>query len=149
MIESMDHQKRERAFKGVFVPIEIWLSRDLSLLEKALLVEIQYLDNEDGCFASNAYFADFFDLSERQISRTIASLKDKGFITIKILDRNKRTIRVGGHYGHLHPKDVEKRLQAMRMGSLELTDKFKISKGHSRRQEDDADRGGKEGSSRV
>jgi len=139
----MDHPQRERAFKGVFIPIEIWLSRDLSLLEKALLVEIQYLDNEHGCFASNAYFAEFFDLSERQISRTIASLKEKGFISIQIIDRYKRTIRVGGHYGHLHPKDVEKRLQAMRSGATELADRMRLNSSERRKWRETTDGAGK------
>jgi Helix-turn-helix domain len=90
--------RHDRDFKGVWIPREIWLSPDLSLVEKALFVEIHSLDNERGCFASNEYFADFFDLSSRQIRTHIGSLKKKGFISVTVRDRNQRTIRTVGKY---------------------------------------------------
>jgi hypothetical protein len=90
--------RNDRDFKGVWIPREIWLSADLSLTEKALFVEIHSLDNERGCFASNAYFAEFFDLSDRQIRTHIGTLKKKGFITVTVRDRNQRTIRTAGRY---------------------------------------------------
>lgn len=37
-----------RDFKGVWIPKEIWLSTELTLQEKVMLVEIDSLDNEDG-----------------------------------------------------------------------------------------------------
>ena len=60
-------EKTQRDFKGMWIPKEIWLSDKLSLMEKVLFVEIHSLDNERGCFASNRYFAEFFNISERQI----------------------------------------------------------------------------------
>ena len=87
-----------RDFKGVWIPKEIWLSDKLSLVEKALFVEIHSLDNERGCFASNEYFALFFSLSTRQIRTHIASLKTKGLISVTVRDRNQRTIRTVGKY---------------------------------------------------
>ena len=74
----------ERAFKGIWIPKEIWLDDNLNWVEKILLVEIDSLDNEEGCFASNAYFANFFKLSKRRISELISSLNGKGYITIKL-----------------------------------------------------------------
>ncbi len=70
-----------RDFKGVWIPKEIWLSQDLSLSEKALLVEILSLDNAHGCFASNKHFANFLGISERQVSRLVQSLEKKKYIT--------------------------------------------------------------------
>jgi len=64
-----------RDFKGIWIPKEIWLSPTLSLMERVLFVEIQSLDNERGCFASNQYFADFFGVSDRQIRTYIVSLR--------------------------------------------------------------------------
>jgi len=64
-----------RDFKGIWIPKEIWLSPALSLMERVLFVEIQSLDNERGCFASNQYFADFFGVSDRQIRTYIVSLR--------------------------------------------------------------------------
>ena len=36
--------KPERDFKGIWIPKEIWLSEQLSLVEKVLFVEIHSLD---------------------------------------------------------------------------------------------------------
>lgn len=73
----------ERAFKGVWIPSDIWLSKDLTLIEKLFLVEIESLDNENGCYASNAYFAEFFDLSKNRCSEIIKSLEAKNKISIE------------------------------------------------------------------
>ncbi len=91
-MKSMERPSRD--FKGIWIPKEIWLSEQLSLMEKVLFVEIHSLDNERGCFASNKYFADFFGVSDRQIRTYIGSLKEKGFISVSIQNRNERVIHV-------------------------------------------------------
>lgn len=70
-----------RDFKGIWIPREIWLSEDLSITEKVLLVEIDSLDNESGCFASNEYFAKFLKISKDRVSRLISGLCKKGYLT--------------------------------------------------------------------
>ena len=70
----MNPHPYERDFKGVWIPKEIWLSCELSLMEKVLFVEIHSLDNERGCYASNRHFAEFFDVSERQIRTYLSQL---------------------------------------------------------------------------
>ncbi len=99
--------RHNRDFKGVWIPKEIWLSDTLSLVEKALFVEIHSLDNERGCFASNEYFANFFALSARQIRTHISSLKTKGLISVSVQDRNQRTIRTLGRYRRISTKERE------------------------------------------
>jgi hypothetical protein len=103
-------ERGERDFKGVWIPKEIWLSDQLSLMEKVLFVEIHSLDNERGCFASNKHFADFFGVSDRQIRTYIGSLKVKGFITITIRNRNERVIRTAGRYARV-PDSALRRLR--------------------------------------
>lgn len=71
-----------RGFKGVWIPKEVWLNKDLSIMEKLFLVEIDSLDNEKGCFASNKHFAKFFNLSNSRCSEIINGLKDKGLLNI-------------------------------------------------------------------
>ena len=94
-----------RDFKGVWIPKEIWLSQDLSLSEKCLFVEIQSLDNEHGCYASNKHFARFLGISERQVTRLVKKLESKGYIKSKTSVVTKgdgqafeRVIRVKGKY---------------------------------------------------
>lgn len=73
----------DRNFKGIWIPKEIWLSENLSILEKILLVEIDSLEDEEkGCFASNKYFADFFKLTNGRISQIINNLNKKKYISI-------------------------------------------------------------------
>lgn len=73
----------ERQFKGIWIPKEIWITDELSLQEKVVLVEIDSLDDEEkGCYASNKYFADFFKLTNGRISQIIKQLQEKGYLDI-------------------------------------------------------------------
>ncbi len=99
--------RQERDFKGVWIPREVWLSDELSLMEKVLFVEIHSLDNERGCFASNAYFAEFFRISDRQIRNVIGSLKSKGFVTVTVRNKNERTIRTAGKWKRISEEEMK------------------------------------------
>ncbi len=87
-----------RDFKGVWIPKEIWLNNNLSIIEKIFLVEIDSLDNESGCYASNKYFADFFGLSRGRCTQVIKELESKEMVTIELQregkEITKRIIRV-------------------------------------------------------
>jgi hypothetical protein len=86
--------KENRDFKGVWIPKEIWLNTDLSIIEKVLLVEIDSLDNsERGCFASNEYLAKFVQLSEGRVANIIVDLKKRGFIIQLFFDGRNRGLR--------------------------------------------------------
>ena len=106
----MSMEKPSRDFKGIWIPKDIWLSDKLSTMEKVLFVEIHSLDNERGCYASNRYFSEFFGISERQIRNYIASLKENGFISVSIQNRNDRVIRTLGKYARV-PDAAIKRLE--------------------------------------
>jgi len=114
-------EKPSRDFKGIWIPKEIWESQQLSIMEKVLFVEIHSLDNERGCYAGNKYFADFFDVSERQIQNVIASLKTKGYIFVTIKNRYEREIRVVGKYARVRGEDLRK----MRQDQSNLAKKFR------------------------
>jgi DNA-binding Lrp family transcriptional regulator len=86
-------EKPKRDFKGIWIPREIWLNEELNLFEKILFVEIDSLDNEDGCFASNAYFSKFFGISQKQITRYVAKLKEKGLIEQIGFDGRDRVLK--------------------------------------------------------
>lgn len=94
----------KRDFKGIWVPAEIWLNKDLKLIEKMFMVEIDSLDNEKGCYASNGYFAEFFGISKGRCSQIIKSLKEKNILEIEYQYEGKqitkRVLRIlkGGVY---------------------------------------------------
>lgn len=84
----------KRKFKGIWIPNYVWLSKDLTLQEKVFLVEIDSLDNNGGCYASNAYFGKFFGLSTTRVSLVVKSLIEKGYVTSNINQEegNKRLL---------------------------------------------------------
>jgi len=110
-------ERLPRDFKGVWIPKEIWLSEQLSLMEKVIFMEIYSLDNEDGCYASNRHFAEFFKVSERQIRTYIGTLKDKGFISVTIRNRNQRVMHAVGRYARVRDEDF-RQLKAERQGLI-------------------------------
>lgn len=83
----------ERQFKGIWVPKEIWITKDLTLQEKVVLVEIDSLETEEkGCYASNKYFSEFFNLSSQRVSQIIKSLETKGYIKITYITKDKQIV---------------------------------------------------------
>ena len=115
-------ERAQRDFKGVWIPREIWLSEEPSLMGKVLFVEIHSLDNERGCFASNRYFAEFFCVSPRQIATCVAALKEKGFVTVTIENRNERTIHVTSKYAHANPQ----KMRGLKREVSQLADRFRV-----------------------
>lgn len=85
----------ERDFKGVWIPKDIWLNKELSILEKCLITEIDSLDNSDkGCFASNKYLSEFIGVSEGRCANIISDLKKREFIVQCFFDGRNRGLRL-------------------------------------------------------
>lgn len=83
----------ERNFKGIWIPKEVYLNKELNWTDKILLVEIHSLDNEAGCFASNEYFSEFLDVSTTTISKSISKLISFGYMYIESFDGRKRVLK--------------------------------------------------------
>ena len=83
-----------RDFKGVWIPKEIWLNEELTMLEKVIFVEIDSLDGPDHCYASNEYFATFCNCSESKVSKAIKKLKELGMIEEVSFDGRHRKLKV-------------------------------------------------------
>lgn len=75
----------DRAFRGVWIPKEIWLSEDLGWTEKFLLTEIDSLSKNGECFATNDYFAKFFKISKDRVSKLISDLSKKEYVEVKLI----------------------------------------------------------------
>lgn len=86
----MTDEKRE--FKGVWFPAEVWLDERLTALEKIILIEIDSLDGDSGCYASNEYLAGFCQCSQSKVSSAIAKLKKLGYIRVKSFDGRRRIL---------------------------------------------------------
>ena len=71
--------------KGLWIPAEIILNKDLSDKEKIILSMILYLSEEKGsCFASNKYIASIVNVTHERVSKIISSLKDKGYVRVNL-----------------------------------------------------------------
>lgn len=71
--------------EGIWIPKEIWLRGDLTVMEKLFYSEINSLDNKEGCFAGNQYFAELFRISKTRVSIIINSLVSKKYLTSTII----------------------------------------------------------------
>lgn len=105
----MEIKKVERGFIGVWIPREIWESKEFSMTEKCLLIEIESLSKlEKGCFASNQTLGDHLGLSKKTVANLISGLAKRELLIVTLT---------------YHPgtKIVNKRF-------IKLTDKFKFIK---------------------
>lgn len=105
----MEKEKTERGFTGVWIPREIWESKEFSMTEKCLLIEIESLSKlEKGCFASNQTLGDHLGLSKKTVANLISGLAKRELLIVTLT---------------YHPgtKIVDKRF-------IKLTDKFKFIK---------------------
>lgn len=105
----MEIKKVERGFTGVWIPREIWESKEFSMTEKCLLIEIESLSKlEKGCFASNQTLGDHLGLSKKTVANLISGLAKRELLIVTLT---------------YHPgtKIVDKRF-------IKLTDKFKFIK---------------------
>lgn len=84
----------ERAFRGIWIPSEVWLDNRLTALDKMILAEIASLDLGDGCYASNKYLADFCGCKEIKVSTSISKLKELGYLELIKFDGRQRILKV-------------------------------------------------------
>jgi|GEM_PF-1302757 hypothetical protein len=84
----------EKTNKWVVVSItKNTFKKDLSLTESILLKIIEKLDKGHGCYASNAYFAEYLNISAVTVSRNISSLHKAGYISISYDRKNLAVLR--------------------------------------------------------
>ena len=95
--------KENRQFLGIWIPREIYLNQDLSWTDKILVIEINSLDNERGCFASNDYFAEFLGVTKTTISTSISKLKKLGFIEQISFDGRTRILKAAFNSSEKQP----------------------------------------------
>ena len=66
--------------KGLWIPIEILTDKNLSDKEKTILSIILFLSKENNnCFCTNGTISELLNISSKQVSKLINSLKAKGY----------------------------------------------------------------------
>lgn len=79
--------------KGLWIPIEILADKNLSDKEKTILSIILFLSKENNnCFCTNGTISELLNISSKQVSKLINSLKAKGYIavTMKYKENSKQ-----------------------------------------------------------
>jgi DNA-binding Lrp family transcriptional regulator len=84
-------------FSGVFIPREIIVNGKLSSTDKLIFGLIQGLDNEKGCYASNAYIGDVIGVGAETVRASVARLEELGlivryFVGTKDVERTIKTV---------------------------------------------------------
>jgi len=99
------NENPQYAFKGVWIPKEIWLAEDLTWMEKIFLAEINALDNDNGCYASNKFFSKLFRLSPSRCSEIINSLIKKQYLNASYIKENGQTKQRILHVAYRYIRD--------------------------------------------
>lgn len=130
----------QRDFKGVWIPKEIWLSKELSALDKCIFAEIDSLDNEDHCTAGNDYLAEFCQCSERKVSETISKLIRLGYIEMVSFDGRCRVLKVADS-ATPHRKNCESGSQNLQPNNtdIKITDNKVIPINRNNSSDDESD----------
>ena len=96
-----------RDFKGIWIPRDIWLQKDLKPTYRVFLAEIDSLDKGNGCWAKNEHFSKMFDLSKSRCSEILNMLQSKGYITIDFENDGDgemvRKLRLSDPFGKSNP----------------------------------------------
>lgn len=82
----------EPKFTGVWIPAQVFQHKTLSTTAKVVYGVVDALDNDDGCFASNAYLSKHLGLSVRQLQAVLLELQDACLIRRMDVE-GKRIIR--------------------------------------------------------
>lgn len=78
----------------IIIPPEIRLAADLTPTQKLLMGEIISLSQKSGkCWASNAYWAQAYNISRRSIITHIKDLESKGYVKIDYVTKDNVTYR--------------------------------------------------------
>lgn len=83
---TKNNEVKEVSTPGYYaiIPATVRYDKKLNSGAKLLYGEITALCSKEGyCWASNKYFSDLYDTSDRTISRWVKQLKDGGYINCK------------------------------------------------------------------
>ena len=74
-----------KEFKGIWIPYEVLVDKNLKDKEKMIYSMILYLSKENDCTMSNTYISKLLNICNVQASRIINSLKKKEYVKIEIV----------------------------------------------------------------
>ncbi len=108
--QNPSQEKPDFHLTHIILGVEILFNPNIDNLARKIFGLMWFMDggqNTRGCFASNKYFAEIFEVSEARISQSINMLKKDGLIFQKSFDGRRRILRVNKNYieTHAHIRD--------------------------------------------
>ena len=93
-------ETHKRTFTGIFIPVEVLDDPRLSGTDKLLLAEIDALrgENNEGCYASNAYLGKVVGVSAVRAKDIITKLRQLGYVETISFDGRHRRLRTSLHH---------------------------------------------------
>lgn len=83
----------DRQVKGIWIPIEIWESNELSWNEKVLLMEIDsYTSRGKDCYFSNEFIAALLGVADRCARQCMSNLINGGYVRVVKFDGRRRYV---------------------------------------------------------
>ena len=74
----------DRQFRGIWIPVHIWETSDLTAAERCLWAEIDSFTNaKSGYYKTNQQASEELGVSQRQVSRAFAKLESMGLISVE------------------------------------------------------------------
>jgi hypothetical protein len=90
------------------IPASVRYDKDITPNSKLLYGEITALSNEKGfCWASNSYFAELYKVDQKSISRWIAELRQKNYISVELIYK-EGTREIVHRYLRICPDPMDK-----------------------------------------
>ena len=89
------------------IPIALYSENTLTATEKLVLTEIQSLDVNGGCSASDQFLGNIFGISAKRMQKLLLSLRKKGWIQTIDFDGRKRILKINpGKWEDLERKSI-------------------------------------------
>ncbi len=89
------------------IPIALYSENTLTATEKLVLTEIQSLDVNGGCSASDQFLGNIFGISVKRMQKLLISLRKKGWIQTIDFDGRKRILKINpGKWEDLERKSI-------------------------------------------
>lgn len=115
----MGEEKQSRPSYYAILPANVRYDPQLTHLDKLLYAEISVLSNKLGyCYASNQWFADLYNNSDRTIRKSISHLAEHGHIFTVVEGVNRRIYMNFGSLGG--QKSTSSRIKTSALGGQKL-----------------------------
>ena len=111
MNNNNNNNKDKKNYYAV-IPANVRYDKRLSPLTRLIYGEITALSNEKGyCFATNAYFANLYSMSNVSISRCISELKEHNYIRVVYDIKEKNVDKRKIYINNAENKELNKKLE--------------------------------------